>query len=297
MEKSDFTSDFEKEVSKKLKVMQIQYVGSRARLESCISEYESFPVKCEVEEMDFRPPSKNFLETLGRDFCRTLDEESFRTITAVFFFPYNLALAIVFNIDITDAEISAFKRILKKMKDVDEETLAQGGSGFREIALMQESRRIIEEENVRYKMLHNASSAAIGSFMRVSFHSALNFNTITPDSSVSMPTEYVEKLFKRIYSRKKFSTGYSITTEESAKILQDGKQKRNDMTVIKFDIEGQYKIKKIFTVFPNPFFGKFEDEMAAFLEEIESLRKKDREYLWKKEFMWNFPNGFSLEKD
>ena len=183
------------------------------------------------------------------------------------------------------------------MKDVDEETLAHGGSGFREIALMQESRRIIEEENVRYKMLHNASSAAIGSFMRVSFHSALNFNTITPDSSVSMPTEYVEKLFARIYSRKKFSTGYSITTEESAKILQDGKQKRNDMTVIKFDIEGQYKIKKIFTVFPNPFFGKFEDEMAAFLEEIESLRKKDREYLWKKEFMWNFPNGFSLEKD
>ena len=290
--------DFEKEILKKLKVMQIQYTGSKARLENCISEYESFPIKCQVEEMNFRPPSKNFLETLGKDFNSVIDEVSFKSICLAFFFPYNLVLSINFSIDISDREISTFKSILKKINAVDEQILKKsGGSYFREIPLMQETRRILEEENVQYKMLHT-SSTSMGTFMAGRFRSVHNFNTITPDSSVSMPTEYVEKLFAHIYSRKKFSTAYSITTEEGAKIFQDGKQsKKNDMTVIKFDIEGQYKIKQIFTMFPNPFFSKFEDEMIKFLEEIESLRKKDKEYLWKQEFMWTFPNGFSLEKD
>lgn len=255
------------EDAKQRKINEILFAGASARIRTEIEKYQNFPIKISIERYSYGSFHSLIFES---------DEECF---VVKFDFPYGFCIKLILPVDLQDSHVEKFAFIMEEFSVFDK------NDRFIRILLFKHSVGIFKKSGLKFK-IHRTG----GSLFYVP-----PYATIDENFAGYLPVEYVKTLFEYLYAKNGFSTPYSIAEEKDCNMIVPKKLKNSKFAVIRFDIEGEYKIRKIATKYPNPFFNKFEDDLVQFLMKIEELRSTDKEYLWKAEFKLIFPRGFSIE--
>lgn len=252
------------EEAKQRKINEILFAGARARIRTEIEKYQNFPIKISIERYSYGRFHALIFES---------DEESF---VVRFAFPYEFYINLILPIRLQDSHVEKFASLMAEFSAFDK------NDKFIKIMLFKHSVGIFKNSGLAFN-IHRTGLFYVPPA------------NIDENSASYLPVEYVKTLFEYLYAKNGFSTPYSIAEEKDCNMIVPKKLKKSRFAVIRFDIEGEYKIRKIATKYPNPFFSTFEDDLLPFLMKIEELRKTDKEYLWKAEFKLIFPRGFSIE--